>query len=100
MTKAGSTECPLMRRCGRVEGTIQDAGPAGHILARAWGKVQAFTPDASGAYADAVRAVEAAAKPLVEQKNEDATLGGMALGDAEPGRLAPPAARASARSHR
>jgi hypothetical protein len=61
-----------------VEGTIDSSGTAGQILARAWGKVHAFTPDDSGAYADAVRAVEAAAQPLVEPKNDEATLGSMA----------------------
>jgi hypothetical protein len=61
-----------------VEGTIEDSGTSGQILARAWGNVHAFTPDDSGAYADAVRAVEAAAKPMVEPDNDEATLGGMA----------------------
>ena len=61
-----------------VEDTIESSGTAGQILARAWGKVHALVPDDSGAYADAVRAVEAAAKPLVEPNNDDATLGGMA----------------------
>ena len=83
-----------------VEGTIESSGTAGQILARAWGKVHAFTPDDSGAYANAVRAVEAAAKPLVEPNNEDATLGGMASVIRNQGRLAPPVARASARSDR
>ncbi len=61
-----------------VEQTIADAGTAGQILARAWGKVHAFTPDDSGAYADAVRAVETTAKPLIEPNNNEATLGSMA----------------------
>ena len=61
-----------------VEATIASGGTAGQILARAWGKVHALTPDDPGAYADAVRAVEAAAKPLIEPDNDDATLGGMA----------------------
>lgn len=61
-----------------VEATIESAGTAGQILARAWGKVHAFTPDDPGAYADAVRAVEAAAKPVVEPTNSEATLGSMA----------------------
>jgi hypothetical protein len=61
-----------------VEATIASGGTAGQILARAWGKVHALTPDDPGAYADAVRAVEAAAKPLVEPDNGEATLGGMA----------------------
>lgn len=61
-----------------VEATIQTGGSAGQILARAWGKVHAFEPDDSGAYADAVRAVEAVAQPLVEPLNKEATLGGIA----------------------
>ncbi|MFJ9317243.1 hypothetical protein ACIRN4_23860 [Pimelobacter simplex] len=61
-----------------VESTIASAGTAGRILARAWGKVHGLQPDDSGAYADAVRAVEIAAHPLVEPNNDDATLGGMA----------------------
>lgn len=61
-----------------VEGTIASSGTAGQILARAWGKVHALTPDDSGAYADAVRAVETAAQPVVERDNTEATLGGIA----------------------
>lgn len=61
-----------------VEATIASSGTAGQILARAWGKVYAFTPDGPGAYADAVRAVETAAHKLVEPDNDEATLGGMA----------------------
>lgn len=61
-----------------VEDTIGSSGTPGQILARAWGKVHGFTPDDSGAYADAVRAVEAAAQPLVQPANGEATLGGMA----------------------
>jgi hypothetical protein len=61
-----------------VESTITSSGTAGQILARAWSKVHAFTPDFSGAYADAVRAVETAAQPLVEPTNAEATLGSMA----------------------
>ncbi|NPC97893.1 hypothetical protein [Nocardioides sp. zg-DK7169] len=61
-----------------VEDTIKNSGTAGQILARAWGKVHALEPDNPGAYADAVRAVEAAAKPLVEPDNDEATLGSMA----------------------
>jgi hypothetical protein len=63
---------------GMVEDTISSTGAAGQILARAWGKVHALQPDDSGAYADAVRAVETAAHPHVEPDNDDATLGGMA----------------------
>jgi hypothetical protein len=61
-----------------VEATIASSGTAGQILARAWGKVHAFTPDDPGAYADAVRAVETAAHKIVEPDNDEATLGGMA----------------------
>lgn len=61
-----------------VESTIESAGTAGQVLARAWGKVHALEADDPGAYADAVRAVEIAAQPLVERDNSEATLGGMA----------------------
>ena len=61
-----------------VEATIAESGTAGQILVRAWGKVHALTPDDPGAYADAVRAVEIAAQPLVEPTNKEATLGGIA----------------------
>jgi hypothetical protein len=61
-----------------VEATIHSAGSAGQILARAWGKVHALTPDDPGAYADAVRAVETAAQPLIEPYNREATLGSIA----------------------
>ena len=49
-----------------VESAIAESGTAGQILARSWGKVHAFTPDDPGAYADAVRAVEISAQPLIE----------------------------------
>ncbi|GAB3709016.1 hypothetical protein GCM10028793_42390 [Nocardiopsis oceani] len=61
-----------------VEATISSSGTSGQILARAWSKVHAFTSDFPGAYADAVRAVETAAQPLVEPNNLEATLGSMA----------------------
>lgn len=61
-----------------VESTIANSGTAGQILARAWGKVHAITPDNSGAYADAVRAAETAIQPVVEPRNKEATLGTLA----------------------
>jgi hypothetical protein len=57
-----------------VEATIGTSGTAGQILARAWFKVHSLTADDPGAYADAVKAVERAAKPLVEPNNDDGTL--------------------------
>ena len=48
--------------------------PARH-LGDAWRKGWGRNPEASGAYNDAVRAVEAAYTPIVSPKNERATLG-------------------------
>ena len=48
--------------------------PAQH-LRDAWEKAWGRNPDASGAYREAVRAVEAAYAPIVSPKNERATLG-------------------------
>ena len=48
--------------------------PAQH-LRDAWHKAWGRSPDASGAYREAIRAVEAAYAPIVSPKNERATLG-------------------------
>lgn len=47
-----------------------------HLVA-AWNRLSGRNPDASGAYREAVRAVEAAAKPIVLPSNDKATLGTM-----------------------
>lgn len=46
-------------------------------LARAWSKLMGRSPDPSGAYREAVRAIEAAAKPVISPKADLATLGTM-----------------------
>ncbi|MDX6717117.1 MAG: hypothetical protein QOH30_3675 [Baekduia sp.] len=53
---------------------------AADMLRSAWVKIASREPDASGAYDLAVKAVEAAAHPVVSPKREKATLGSM-LGD-------------------
>ena len=67
----------------RVDETLQSVAestiasgtrPAQH-LSDAWRKAWGRNPDASGAYREAVRAVEAAYAPIVSPKNERATLG-------------------------
>jgi hypothetical protein len=50
---------------------------AGDHLSRAWSKAYGREPDPSAAYAEAVKAVEAAAKPVVTPKDDKATLGKM-----------------------
>jgi hypothetical protein len=50
-------------------------GNAGRHLGAAWDKVYGRSPDASGAYREAVRAVEAVAKPVVTAADPAATLG-------------------------
>lgn len=58
-----------------VEGVIKASGSAGRILARAWSHVHGLEPNDSGAYADAVRAVETAAIAVVQPSHGTATLG-------------------------
>jgi hypothetical protein len=58
-----------------VEGTIASSETAGHVLARAWSAVHGLVANDSGAYQDAVRAVEIAAIEIVEPSNSQATLG-------------------------
>lgn len=52
--------------------SVADAGP---LLARAWAHIHGLERNATAAYADAVRAVEAVAIPLVLGPNPEATLG-------------------------
>jgi len=52
-------------------------GRAGEHLGRAWSAAYGRTPDRSKAYREAVRAVEAAAKPLITPDDSVATLGKM-----------------------
>ena len=58
-----------------VESTIASAGKAGGLLARAWADVHGIEQKPSSGYSLAVRAVEAAAIPVVQPKNTSATLG-------------------------
>jgi hypothetical protein len=64
---------------------IETEAPRVHDhLALAWSKLMGRNPDPSSAYREAIRAVEVAAKPVVEPRNPKATLGTMirALTDA------------------
>ncbi len=58
-----------------VEDTVAKLGDAGRVLARAWYRVHAMTPDPPGAYADVVKVVENASVPRVVPNNTSATLG-------------------------
>ena len=70
----------LERRVGETlqsvaESTMgRETRPSQH-LRDAWQKAWGRNPDASGAYREAIRAVEAAYAPIVSPKNERATLG-------------------------
>lgn len=59
---------------------ISSAGRAGQHLAKAWSETYGRHPDPSSAYREAVRAVEAAAAPIISPRNKTATLGTM-IGD-------------------
>ena len=67
----------------RVPQGVQDAaeavmakpGHAGKLLSEAWHAAFGINPDPERAYAKAIKAVEAAAIPVVSPKNKDATLG-------------------------
>ncbi|MGN6201767.1 MAG: hypothetical protein ACTHNY_05125 [Solirubrobacterales bacterium] len=52
-----------------------DAERAHHHLSTAWEKLVGRNPDPSTAYKEAIRAVEAVAKPVVTPDDSDATLG-------------------------
>lgn len=58
-----------------AESVAASTGTAGALLSRAWAGVHGFEPSDSGAYADAVRAVEIAAIAVVQPSNDHATLG-------------------------
>lgn len=67
-----------------AERTIQVSGTAGSVLARAWNALYGIEPRPSSAYADAVKAVEIAAQPVIEPRNKMATLGTMNARMADP----------------
>jgi hypothetical protein len=54
---------------------MEEAGRSGVLLSDAWHAVYGRNPNASSGYRDAVRAVEAAAKPIVSPNNPSTTLG-------------------------
>lgn len=60
-----------------LEHTATEATRAHNHLASAWSKLTGRNPDPSGAYREAVRAVEAVAKPIVLPDSDKATLGQM-----------------------
>lgn len=60
-----------------AEKAMQPGDPAGRLLSDAWHALYGREPDPSEAYRDAVRAVEAAAKPVITPKDPKATLGKM-----------------------
>jgi hypothetical protein len=77
----GEGDYRLTRRAvGPVREAIAALTPAtrahAHLVA-AWNKSSVRNPDPSGAYREAVRAVEAAGKPVVLPANDRATLGTM-----------------------
>lgn len=55
--------------------SLSASGRAHQHLVAAWNRSMGREPDPSGAYREAVRAVEAAAKPVVVPRAENATLG-------------------------
>lgn len=74
------TKRGLERRMGAdlqsaAESVFADTGRYASHLRDAWQKAWGRNPDASGAYRDSVRAVEAAYRPIVSPDNERATLG-------------------------
>lgn len=83
--KLGSNEQdqPCLER--RVDSTVHaaakaemdQAGNAAAHLHRAWHRIYGRTLDSGGAYREAVRAVEAAAKPVISPTNASSTLGTM-----------------------
>jgi hypothetical protein len=68
------------RAIGPVREAISDlpaSSRAHQYLVAAWNRLSRRDPDPSGAYREAVRAVEAAAKPVILPANDSATLGQM-----------------------
>lgn len=80
VTKTGDDGSRLARRTiGPVQETIDYIRPsserAHHHLSAAWQKLVGRSPDPSAAYREAIRAVEAVAKPVVTPNDPSATLG-------------------------
>ncbi len=57
--------------------SVRSSTRAHQHLVRAWNKLSGRNPDESAAYREAVRAVEAAARPVILPANDKATLGQM-----------------------
>lgn len=77
-----ANEMELQRRVdATVRDAVQSAAPSGSRaathLAKAWSDVYGMDPDPASSFRESVRAVEAAAKPVVEPGNAAATLGTM-----------------------
>jgi len=70
--------------------SVSKHGNAASHLRAAWHKVYGRKPDASGACREAVRAVEAAAKPVVTPNDPIATLGKMIKAMRDKPRSGPP----------
>jgi hypothetical protein len=60
-----------------AKAVMSASGRAGKHLAKAWTEVYGRHPDASTAYREAVRAIEAIAIPVISPRNPTATLGTM-----------------------
>jgi len=74
--------CRLERRvdptvAAASQKVMAESGRAGELLSKAWRAVYGREPNPSSGYRDAVRAVEAAARPVVSPTNSSATLGTM-----------------------
>lgn len=68
------------RAVGPVREALESIGPstrAHHHLVKAWNHLAGRNPDVSAGYREAVKAVEAAAKPVILPENDKATLGQM-----------------------
>jgi hypothetical protein len=79
--RPGGDGFQLVRRAiGPVREAIESIPPnsrAHVLLVEAWNKLHGRNPDVSGAYREAIRAVEAVAKPVVLPSDSNATLGKM-----------------------
>lgn len=58
-----------------MEQVLNEQNKASDLLKRAWERAYGFSPEPSGAYQDAVKAVEIMANPLLSPNDRDATLG-------------------------
>lgn len=68
------------RAVGPIREVIESLSPSTRAhshLVEAWNRLSGRNPDESGAYREAIRAVEAVAKPIVLPDNQRATLGTM-----------------------